>query len=71
LIGFEVAGADKKFFAATATIVGDAIEVRSEKVGTPAYVRHAWAGSPEANLYNDSDLPASPFISESNYKGGQ
>lgn len=66
--GLEIAGADRKFFPATGTITGETIVVRSEKVPSPVYVRYAWAGSPEANLYNDSDLPASPFTSDRDFR---
>jgi sialate O-acetylesterase len=63
--GFEVAGSDGVFVAATARIAGETVVVRSEKVSNPVYVRYAWAGFPKvANLYNGADLPASPFTSQ-------
>jgi sialate O-acetylesterase len=67
LEGFEVAGADRKYYPASAKIEGDAVEVRSDKVASPVYVRYAWAGFPKADLYNGDDLPASPFTSDPNY----
>jgi sialate O-acetylesterase len=30
-------------------------------VEAPVAVRYAWADSPECNLFNNEDLPASPF----------
>ena len=61
LIGFAVAGADRKFVWADAKIVGDTVVVSSPKVKSPAAVRYAWAPNPQCNLYNSAGLPASPF----------
>jgi sialate O-acetylesterase len=59
--GFAIAGQDRKFVWATATIEGDSVVVWSEKVAKPAAVRYEWADNPECNLYNKEGLPASPF----------
>ena len=61
LKGFAIAGADRKFVWADATIDGDCVIVSSANVAQPAAVRYAWANNPVCNLYNASDLPASPF----------
>jgi sialate O-acetylesterase len=61
LAGFAIAGGDRKFEYADATIDGDTIVVWSEKVSKPVAVRYGWADNPPTNLYNDQDLPASPF----------
>ena len=62
LARFAIAGADKKFVWANATIEGDKVIVWSDKVSNPMYVRYAWADNPDgANLYNKEGLPASPF----------
>lgn len=61
LKGFEVCTADGNWLEATAVIRGTTIEVRAEKVTEPAGVRYAWAGFPEATLYNKEGLPARPF----------
>ena len=61
LKGFEVAGEDRKFSPAEATIIGDAVVVRSSQVSQPVAARYAWDDNPEANLYNKEGLPASPF----------
>ncbi|MGX5691286.1 sialate O-acetylesterase [Arcticibacter tournemirensis] len=59
---FAIAGADKKFVWARARIVGDKVEVWSDEVPAPQYVRYAWADNPvQPNLYNFEKLPASPF----------
>jgi len=61
LKGFAIAGADRKFVWADATIDGDKVVVSSEKVAEPVAVRYAWADNPVCNLYNKEGLPASPF----------
>ncbi len=59
---FAIAGADKKFVWANATIQGNTIIVESEAVQNPLAVRYAWADNPiGCNLYNKEGLPASPF----------
>jgi sialate O-acetylesterase len=60
--GFTVAGADKKFYPATARIEGSKVVVSSPQVTAPVAVRYAWSDNPEdANLYNKEGLPASTF----------
>jgi sialate O-acetylesterase len=62
---FAIAGADKKFVWADATIDGDTVVVSSDQITVPAAVRYAWADNPVGfNLYNKADLPASPFRSD-------
>ena len=61
LLGFAIAGADKKFVAAEAKIEGGTVVVSGQDVALPVAVRYAWADNPEATLYNDEGLPASPF----------
>lgn len=63
---FAIAGADKKFVWAKATIEGKNVIVWSDQVPKPEAVRYAWADNPEgANLYNKEGLPASPFRTDS------
>ena len=59
--GFEIAGLDHKFYWADAKIVGNEVLVSSKNVENPIAVRYAWAENPVCNLFNNSDLPASPF----------
>ncbi|WP_372744121.1 sialate O-acetylesterase [Lutibacter sp.] len=60
--GFTIAGADKKFVWAQATIKNNQVIVWNTEVKKPLYVRYAWADNPDdANLYNKEGLPASPF----------
>lgn len=62
---FSIAGADKKFVWAQATIKKNKVVVWSDQVHKPVVVRYAWADNPEgANLYNKEGLPASPFTTE-------
>ncbi len=61
LKGFAIAGDDRKFVWADATIDGDTVIVRSPQVTQPVAVRYAWSNNPECNLYNKADLPAIPF----------
>ncbi|HKO91041.1 MAG TPA: hypothetical protein VJU61_07815, partial [Polyangiaceae bacterium] len=61
LSGFAIAAADKKFVNASATIVGQRVEVSSPQVPAPAYVRFGWADYPVVNLWNKDGLPAIPF----------
>lgn len=61
LIGFSIAGEDKKFVPATAVIKGNKVEVSSPVISKPLYVRFAWANFPKINLYNKDGLPAVPF----------
>lgn len=58
---FEVAGADRVFYPATAKIAGDTVVLQSPQVPKPVAVRYAWSNAPEVNLYNGSGLPAEPF----------
>lgn len=61
LTGFVVAGADKNFVFADASIEGDTIVVSSPEVPLPKYVRYGWAWNPIVNLYNKEGLPAITF----------
>lgn len=59
---FAIAGADRKFVWANATIKGSTIIVSSPEVKEPVAVRYAWADNPDdANLINKEGLLASPF----------
>ena len=65
LKGFEMAGADRKFYYAKAEIAGDKVIVSNESVKNPVAVRYAWSDAPtDANLYNAAGFPASPFRSD-------
>lgn len=62
--GFELAGSDQVFHPAKASIRSDdSVEVISENVSDPAFIRYAWAAFPEppVTLQNSAGLPAEPF----------
>jgi sialate O-acetylesterase len=67
VIGFEVAGTDRKFVNASATILEDSVVVETSAVKHPVYVRYAWSAAPQMSLMNSAGLPASPFTSEDDY----
>lgn len=64
LKGFVIAGADKKYKWAKATIQGNQVIVWNEEITHPQHVRYAWGNNPEANLYNVQGLPALPFTTD-------
>jgi len=61
LTGFAIAGSDKKFVYADATIAGDTVIVSAAGVAAPTMVCYGWANNPVCNLYNTEGLPAVPF----------
>ena len=61
LRGFAMAGADRKFYWASARLVGREVLVQCAQVPAPVAVRYNWADNPAGNLYNGADLPAVPF----------
>ena len=68
--GFEVAGADHKFYYAQAAIIdNNKIKVWCPDVPQPVAVRYAWTDAPvEANLFSKDGIPVSAFRSD-NWKG--
>ena len=62
LMGFAIAGADRRFVWADAAIENGRVVAWSDLVPSPVAVRYAWADNPEGpNLINPAGLPASPF----------
>ena len=69
---FAVAGEDRQFKWATASIEGDTIVVRSDQVPKPVSVRYAWSNGPclsdktqIMNVYGKNGLPLVPFRTDS------
>lgn len=59
---FAIAGEDKVWHWADATIDGETVVVKSAEVEKPVAVRYGYSMNPlGANLYNKEGLPASPF----------
>jgi sialate O-acetylesterase len=61
LKGFTIAGEDRKFHNAEASLQGEKVVVGSPQVAKPVAVRFGWANYPVVNLWNRAGLPASPF----------
>lgn len=70
LQNFEIAGADKVFVSATATIDGPTVLVSSPSISAPRYVRYCHSNAPTGSnkLYNQALLPASPFRTDVDYE---
>ena len=58
--GFQIAGADRKFYWADALFNGSTISLRSNYVAAPVAARYAWADNPECNVWVDGQ-PLAPF----------
>ena len=65
LDGFVIAGKNRRFFPAEAQIVGESIVVQSPDVAVPVAVRYGWTDLPQCSLYNEAQLPAAPFRTDS------
>lgn len=59
--GFEIAGADRVFHKANASINGGSVTVWSDEVAEPVAVRYAFRNCIESNLRNLFGIPAVPF----------
>ena len=60
--GFAIAGADRKWAWATATLdASGKVTVSAPTVPAPVAVRYGFEDNPAINLYNRSGLPAGPF----------
>jgi len=64
LLGFEIAGADKKYVFANAKIIGNKVELYSNKIANPLYARYGWKDKAVPSLFNLEGLPASSFRHE-------
>lgn len=61
LTEFTIAGADGKFFPATAVVAGDTVVVSSDAIKDPKTVRLGWHELAQPNLINKAGLPVIPF----------
>lgn len=60
--GFQIAGSDKEFHWAQASLKGNRVFVYSAKVSNPVAVRYAWSDNPgKLDLVNSIGLPLEPF----------
>jgi len=67
---FWVAGKDRKWQQANATLDGDSVLLRWERSIKPDAVRYAFAGFPDVNLVNADGLPAMPFRTDNDTPPG-
>lgn len=58
---FEIAGEDQVFYPAEAHVEDGKLILKSKKVKEPVAARYGFKNYFEGNLYNENDLPASPF----------
>ena len=67
LDSFAIAGTDRRFAWADATIEKNTVVLSAAGISEPVAVRYAWAMNPSRRilLYNREGLPASPFRSDS------
>lgn len=61
LSGFEIAGADRKFFPAKAEIKGSTVFISSDEVKKPVYARYNWVKYGSVTLFGENGIPAAPF----------
>ncbi|GAA4496836.1 sialate O-acetylesterase [Hymenobacter ginsengisoli] len=61
LTGFEIAGADQKWYPAKASINGSSITVSADAVAAPVAVRYAFQDFTRATLFSNEGLPVSSF----------
>lgn len=50
-----------------AEIIGDTVQLAAPAATDAEFVRYCWADAPICNLFNDADLPATPFQLEITY----
>ncbi len=60
----QLAGTDRKFHPASATIEGDTLVVSSPAVPAPVAVRYLWRNAPQPTLFSQAGLPVAPFRSD-------
>ena len=61
---FEIAGVDKKYFEADVVNNNDYLEIFSDNITNPMYVRYAWSDTSVASLFNSEGLPASSSVAD-------
>lgn len=64
LTGFEIAGADKVFYPADATLIRVGVELTSPNVPAPVAVRYAFKDYIKGTLFGVNGLPVSSFRSD-------
>ena len=59
---FAIAGSDGQYRWAQVQLQGKQLVLSHADIKAPVQVRYAWADNPDAVLYNQAGLPASPFV---------
>ena len=63
---FAIAGSDGQYRWAQVKLQGKQVVLSHTDIKAPVQVRYAWADNPDAVLYNNAGLPASPFVYQTN-----
>lgn len=61
VVGFLIAGEDRRFYPARVAISGDEVRLTAPQVTEPVAVRYGWGKWIRVNLSNGAGLPAVPF----------
>ena len=61
VLGFELAGDDKKYYPADFVIEGDRIILSSKEVPFPKYAHYCWTNYQEIALFGKNGIPLAPF----------
>lgn len=61
LTGFQVAGSDRRFLPAVASIIGDKVVISAQGIGRPVAVRYGFCNYAKATLCNSEGFAAAPF----------
>lgn len=59
--GFEIAGVDKKYYKAAASIRDNQIFISAGEVTEPKYARYLWTNYSEVYVFGKNGLPLAPF----------
>lgn len=60
-VGFEIAGEDRKFYPAKATVESGKVVLSAKEVKRPVAVRFGFHNAAIGNLFGDNGLPVAPF----------
>ena len=69
IVGFMLAGADGKYYDASATLRDGKVVVTSDKVAAPVYVKYGFSKCPFLNIYNKDGYLMSPFRTDDHNLG--
>jgi len=59
---FEVGNENNEFFEAKAQVLNNKVILKCNEVNKPQFVRYGWDIYYQIGLYNNENLPASPFL---------